>query len=212
MSPGVTIVPGMVRWEPNASDRLVEAALELFAERGFEETTVEEIARRAGLTKRTFFRHFADKREVLFGGGEAFSELFAGGVAAAPAPAPPLQAVACGFDAVVPLFEDRREAVRRRQAVIAANRELQERELVKLASLARAVAAVLRERGVAEPEASVAAEAGVAAFRVGFEAWLAEGCEEGLGPALRRALKALQGIAAAGGPAGPTGRRGRRAA
>jgi hypothetical protein len=59
----------MTRWEPNARGRLEQAALALYGERGFENTTVAEIAARAGLTERTFFRHFADKREVLFAGG-----------------------------------------------------------------------------------------------------------------------------------------------
>jgi len=81
----ITIIRAVTRWEPNASGRLQEAALELFAERGFEQTTVEDIATRAGLTKRTFFRHFADKREVLFSGGAEFQRRFVEGLAGAPA-------------------------------------------------------------------------------------------------------------------------------
>src|SRR5215469_14619637 len=89
----------MARWEPNARERLALAALELFAERGYENTTVTDIAQRAGLTKSTFFRHFQDKREVLFGDG-TLNGLVAGAIAAAPPTATPLEAVAHALDAV----------------------------------------------------------------------------------------------------------------
>ena len=79
----------MTRWEPGAPERLAQAALELYAERGFEQTTVAEIAKRAGLTERTFFRHFTDKREVLFAGQDDFQRLFVTEVEAAPADATP---------------------------------------------------------------------------------------------------------------------------
>src|SRR5690349_15711382 len=151
----------MTRWEPDARGRLAQAALELFDERGFEQTTVEDIAARAGLTKRTFFRYFADKREVLFGGGTEFRDAVVRGLAGAPADAAPIEAVTAGLAAAGTLLEDRRAFARRRQRVIAANAELQERELVKLASVAAALSSGLRERGVEEPEASVTAEAGV---------------------------------------------------
>ena len=126
----------MTRWEPNARGRLEQAALELYAERGFERTTVADIATRAGLTERTFFRHFADKREVLFAGAEELQELLVGTAAGARRPRTPIEAVAAALEAVSGWFRDRRERARRRQAVIAANAELQERELVKLASVA----------------------------------------------------------------------------
>jgi AcrR family transcriptional regulator len=162
---------GVARWEPNARGRLEEAALDLYVERGFENTTVEEIAKRAGLTERTFFRYFADKREVLFGGSELLADLLVGAVADAP-PGPPIDAVAAALEATGPLFEQRRKLVLRRQRVIAANPELQERELVKMASLAGALAGALRRRGVEEPAASLTAEAGIAAFRVAFQRWV----------------------------------------
>jgi AcrR family transcriptional regulator len=184
----------VARWEPNARGRLAQAALELFAERGFEETTVEDIAGRAGLTKRTFFRHFSDKREVLFDGGEEFTARFVEGVAGAPASAPPLAAVTLTLERVAGWFRDRREFARRRQAVIAANPELQERELVKLASVAAALAAALRERGVEEPRASVLAETGVAVFRVAFERWVTS--DRDLTELIRESLDALRAVAA----------------
>ena len=130
----------MVRWEPNARGRLEAAALELYLERGYEQTTVAEIAKRAGLTERTFFRYFADKREVLFGGSSELQDLLVRKVMEAPAALAPLDAVAEGLDAIAALLQLRGEFPERRQAVISANAELQERELTKMASLAQATA------------------------------------------------------------------------
>ena len=127
----------MGRWEPNARGRLELAALELYAANGFEQTTVAEIAARAGLTERTFFRHFADKREVLFGG--PLSELFVTAVADAPPSATPLDAVAAALLSGTALIQQRRPYSLQRQAVIAANPALQERELIKLAALGDAL-------------------------------------------------------------------------
>jgi AcrR family transcriptional regulator len=186
----------MGRWEPNARGRLEQAALDLFGERGFEQTTVEDIASRAGLTKRTFFRHFSDKREVLFGGGEQFQELFVSSLAGAPASAAPLDAVAVSLEAAGAMLQERRPFARRRRLVIAANAELQERELVKLASVAAALAGALRERGVAEPEASLTAEAGIAVFRVAFERWVDADEERDLVELIRESLEVLRGVAA----------------
>src|ERR1700759_3032064 len=134
----------MARWQPDSQSRLEEAALALYGERGVENTTVAEIAARAGLTERTFFRYFADKREVLFGGSGALQELLVDAVAKAPATAPPIAAVAAALDAAGALLEDRADRARQRHAVIAANTELQERELIKLATLAAALADALR--------------------------------------------------------------------
>ncbi len=186
----------MGRWEPNARGRLEQAALELFVERGFEQTTVAEIAQRAGLTERTFFRHFADKREVLFAGGSALQELFVAGVTHAPDSAAPLDAVAGALQAAAPLLKQRGDYPRQRQAVIAANAELQERELIKLAGLAAAMAGALRARGVPEPTASLAAEAGIAVFRVAFERWTAEDCEPDLAMLIRDSLDQLKAVTA----------------
>src|SRR3954468_9731668 len=154
----------MAVWEPDSRSRLEEAALDLYAERGFESTTVAEIAARAGVTERTFFRHFADKREVLFGGSELMREAMVGAVAAAPPTEAPIDVVARAVTAAGALLVDRVERARRRQTVIAAGPELQERELIKMATLAAAVAEALRQRGTSEPAASLAAEAGTAVF------------------------------------------------
>lgn len=191
---------GVARWEPNAGGRLEQAALELFGERGYDSTTVADIAERAGVTKRTFFRHFPDKREALSGGGDAFQRSFLDGLAGAPASAAPLEAVEVALLAVGDAFAGRREPAQRRQLVIAAHAELQERELVKLASVAAALAGALRGRGVPEPAASVTAETAVAVFRVAFERWVAATDQRELTQLVREALGALRAVAADGGP------------
>ncbi|MET8715830.1 helix-turn-helix domain-containing protein [Streptomyces sp. NPDC004735] len=188
----------MGRWEPNARGRLAEAALELYSERGFELTTVAEIAGRAGLTERTYFRHYADKREVLFGSTE-LQDLLVGAAAGAPESLAPIDVLAVGLDAVSEMFEGRRAYARKRQGVITANAELQERELIKLASLSAALAGTLRRRGVPEPAASLTAEAGVAVFKVGFERWLEDSEERGMAPVMRELLDELKAVAG-GGP------------
>ena len=165
----------MARWEPDARGRLEAAALELFAERGYDGTTVEDIATRAGVTKRTFFRHFADKREALFARGNEFQALFLDGLVQAPPDASPADLVAAALRPVAAFFDGRHAHASRRQAVIAASAELHERDLVKLARVASALAAALRERGVAEPTASVTAETALTVFRTAFERWVADG-------------------------------------
>ena len=192
----ITYDYGMGRWEPNARGRLEQAALELYGERGFEQTTVAEIAARAGLTERTFFRHFADKREVLFWGAAALQELFVNTVASAPDSAAPIDAVAAALEAAGAALQERREGARQRQAIITANAELQERELIKLAALASALAGALRQRGVADPAASLTAEAGIAVFKVGFERWVSETGPRGLPQLIRESLDELKAVTA----------------
>ncbi|MEU9385427.1 helix-turn-helix domain-containing protein [Streptomyces sp. NPDC048279] len=163
----------MARWEPNARERLVRAAVELFAEQGYEATTVNEIAERAGgLTKTTFFRHFTDKREVLFAGQEIHSRIMAEAIAEAPGSATPLEMVGLALDGLASSFtEDRRDIGRRLRAVIANSAELQERSASKRAALSEAVAQALRARGVSELVADLAAELGTRAFYGAFDQW-----------------------------------------
>ncbi|NEW70618.1 TetR/AcrR family transcriptional regulator [Streptomyces rhizosphaericus] len=162
----------MARWEPNAQERLVRAALELFTEQGYDATTVNEIADRAGLTKTTFFRHFRDKREVLFAGQDTHTRLLADAIAAAPGTATPLEAVSAALDALTATFtDDRRDVGARLRPVIAGHTELQERSALKRAKLAEAVTDALHQRGVAEPTASLAAELGIRAFYDAFDQW-----------------------------------------
>src|SRR5580698_9220497 len=147
----------MGRWQPDSRGRLQEAALVLYSERGFDQTTAAQIAERAGLTERTFFRHFADKREVLFGGSAILQERIVAGVTGAPATDGPFDAVSRGLDAAAEMLgEFRRDLSLKRYTVIAANPELRERELAKLAHYSEAVAEALRERGVKEPQATFA--------------------------------------------------------
>jgi AcrR family transcriptional regulator len=187
----------MARWQPNASERLALAALELFAERGYENTTVIDIAQRAGLTKSTFFRHFQDKREVLFGNG-TMNGLLAEAIAAAPATATPLEAVACALDAVgrEAFRPDRRAFAARRRAVIAANPELQEREALKGLGLTASVADALRRRGVPDLPASVAAELAALAWKVAYERWSDPASGDDFSDIARRALGEVQAASA----------------
>jgi AcrR family transcriptional regulator len=194
----ITIIGGMTRWEPDARGRLAEAAMELYRERGFEQTTVAEIAERAGLTERTFFRHYADKKEVLFGGAGELEVLMVAAAAGAPASAGPLDAVAAALDAAAVILEERHAFAAERQAVIAASEELRERETMKLASLARALSGALRERGVAEPAASLAADTGMTVFRVGFERWVDGASETGLTDVFAATFADLAEVAASG--------------
>lgn len=189
----------MGRWEPDSRGRLQEAALALFAERGFDQTTAAEIAARAGLTERTFFRHFADKREVLFGGSELLQERIVSAVVEAPDGHPPLEAVARSLDAAAALLgEGRRNLSAQRHAVIVANPELRERELAKLADYAAAIAATLRQRGVGEMRAALAAEAGMTVLRVALERWASSDDDRDLGAIMRAAMAELRAVAAGG--------------
>ena len=191
------IGPVMGRWQPDAAGRLQQAALELYAERGYEETTVAEISQRAGLTERTFFRHFADKREVLFRGSEELQKLIVDAVDAAPASATPIDAISVGLQAAGAIFDaERRPHSRKRQSVIDANPELQERELIKLAALAAALADALRRRGVQDPAAGLAAEAGIAVFRVAFEHWLRDDPDRNFEDSVNDGIAELRTVAA----------------
>lgn len=193
----ITYDPRMGRWEPNARGRLEKAALELFGERGFDQSTAAEIAARAGLAQRTFFRYFADKREVLFGGSGELQDLLVRQVADAPDSLAPIDVVARAVESAGAFFaEQRREFARLRQTVIAANAELQERELIKLATLSTALADVLRARGVADPAASLAAEAGVAVFKITFQRWIDPTNDRDFGELVRGSLAELKAVTA----------------
>ena len=186
----------MTRWQPDSRGRLERAALELYGERGFEQTTVAEIAKRAGLTERTFFRHFADKREVLFAGAGALQGLLVSAVAGAPDGAAPIDAAAAGLEAAGSLLQVRRGYSRQRQGIIAANAELRERELIKLASPAAALADALRGRGVADPAASLTAELAIAVFRISFERWVEDANKRDLPQLIRASLEDVKAVTA----------------
>ncbi len=184
----------MGRWEPDSRGRLAKAAMALYAEQGFDQTTVAEIAARAGLTERTFFRHFTDKREVLFYGTELLRDRLTRAVAEAPASATAMDAVSAAFEAAGAVLQENPERVRLRDAIVSANAELRERELIKLAALASAVAGALRDRGIPEPAATLAAETGVAVFKAAFARWISEQCEQDLPGIIRESMEALKGM------------------
>ena len=184
----------MARWEPNARGRLTEAAMALFGERGYANTTVGDIAARAGLTERTFFNHFTDKREVLFAGSEHFVKQIVDAVRAAPKSTPPLDAVIAAYESTNDSFEERRPFARKRSALIAAHPELQERELIKMMSLSAAVADALKQRGTSPSAAILSAETGAAIFRVGFEQWTHDSKNRSLTFHIRAARRQLEGV------------------
>ncbi|AKV04258.1 Transcriptional regulator, TetR family [Labilithrix luteola] len=188
----------MARWEPNTSERLTEAAMELFAERGYGQTTVQDIAARAGLTERTFFRYFTDKREVLFGGSHEFQKTIVDAVRSAPKSIAPLDAVVDAWASTSDFFERRRAFARKRNALIASHPELQERELIKLTTLAAAIVDLLKQRGTSSAAATLATEAGLAIGKVGFEQWIRDPKDRSLTFHLNAARRQLEAVVGKG--------------
>jgi len=170
--------------------------MELFLERGYDQTTVQDIAAHAGLTERTFFRYFADKREVLFSGAETLEKGIVERIEAAEKQTSPLDAVAASFEAAATALEAARDIrfVRARYSLVTEHPDIHERELIKMASLAAAVRRALHARGVAEPEAGLVAEVGIAAFKIGFERWLAEKKPRDFAGHIRAAVDALKAL------------------
>lgn len=191
----------MPRWEPEARARLEAAAFALFSERGFDQTTVDDIAQRAGLTKRTFFRHFADKREVLFAGGKVEGFALAA-ITEAPVGDGALDAVGRGLDALAGALEDEGPPAAQRIRIVRASPDLWERQLIKFAAMAEVAAKALRARGVADPEAILAAESGIAALRVASDQWIEDPTHRSLRTLVGEALAALRAVAS---PAPSTG-------
>ena len=175
----------------------MSAAIELFDEHGYEATTIAEIAERAGLTKRTFFRYFSDKREVLFSGSHELQRLWLEGVAAAPTDAAPLAVVVAGLDPVAEMFTERHDFARIRAGIIEANPELQERELIKLQNLAGAIKAALVERGVSANAAILAAQSGVTVFHVAFAHWVEQNDPTAFRRLIDESLEDLRSVTAA---------------
>jgi AcrR family transcriptional regulator len=188
----------MARWEPDAPGRLVLAALELFAERGYDQTTVADVAERAGVTERTFYRYFTDKREVLFSASHVWEDQIIAGIEDADPSLAPLDVVVAGLVAGASVLDERRALALRRAAVLAATPSLQERELLKMTKLAEAITQTLDKRGVADFDAQLAAETGVAAFRVAFARWIADAAGDlSLGEHIAVAASALRALAGA---------------
>jgi AcrR family transcriptional regulator len=182
----------MGRWMPDAQGRMIRAAMELFAERGFEQTTAVDIAERAGVTERTFFRHFADKREVLFDGSATMVHTVHEAILAAPGDLSPLEAALTGIVAAGNLLEERRDHAVRRSRIIAANPSLQERELLKLAAMVDTTAEALRKRGAPEPAADLAAHSAVTVFHVAFASWISEQAQPSFAECVAQTTAALR--------------------
>ena len=185
------------RWAPDARERLEAAALDLFVENGYEETTVAQIAERAGLNRATFFRHFAEKREVLFGGEDVLAGLFADAIRAASSAATPTECLRAAFVAAdVAMTPQQRAKAAQRVLVVAANSELQERGLLKHARIAGSMSAALRERGIDELSARLAAEVGMLAFTIAVDRWMESDDAQLFSPHAEAALSDLQERAA----------------
>ncbi len=191
----ITIIVPMGRWEPNARGRISQAAWELFLDRGYDETTVAAIAQRAGLTERTVFRHFADKREVFFHGASALEGLLVDAVAGAPENLSAFTLSMVGIDAISHHLTDR-DFSRRRQEIVDVTPELQERELRKMSHLAASLTRALQARGIEETQANLAAEAGIVIFRVAFERWVGADDERTLAAHAQLAFSELSALTA----------------
>ncbi len=163
----------MPRWPADARERLEAAALDLFVEQGYEQTTVTQIAEHAGLNRATFFRHFDDKREVLFGDQDRLAGLLADGIRAASGDAPLFDCLQAAFAAVDPVMnpQQRGKATQRVQVMMAST-EVRERGLLKRARIAEAIAAALRDRGADQITARLGAEIGLLAFSLAVERWI----------------------------------------
>lgn len=189
----------MPRSGAEARRRLQQAALELYRERGFDQTTTAEIAARAGVNERTFFRHFPDKREVLFDGEADLRAALTRAVAEAPEDLQPLEVLLQAFRKAGRILEENRPFSEPRLAIIAVTPALRERDLAKAASLTEAVAEALRGRGVPDRLAGLAAQTGWAAFHHAAQAWI-DDPSRSLDAHLRQAFDDLRALSATASP------------
>ncbi|MGW7537094.1 TetR/AcrR family transcriptional regulator [Amycolatopsis sp. NPDC054798] len=192
----------MARWEGNTRNRLEQAALELFEEQGYDRTTVAQIAQRANLTERSFYRWFADKREVLFGGSQELEAEFAAAIGSVPPGTAALPTLLAAFATAPRVFRPR-EFLLRRAAVIAANPPLRERKLIKLVTISETLTSALLERGIEPETARLATDLGLSVLRLATERWMAEEHRDsnGFPEALSAAAADLLAVATDGLPA-----------
>lgn len=188
----------MGRWAPGAGGRLREAALSLFAERGFEQTTVADIAERAGVSARTYFRYFADKREVLFSDNSDLQDRMMTALDSVPLTASAMEAVAAVLEVVAEAVGDDKETAKMRQLLIKDHADLRERELMKLASLSAVLAEKLRVRGSDAVEGEIAAETSIVVFRISLARWIDASDEPSLKAVIRQTLNHLRAFATRG--------------
>lgn len=183
----------MARWEPDGEERLRRAAIELFLEYGYDNVTVAQIAARAGLTRRTFSRYFADKRDVLFAGSDQLPSMVADAVRRVDPEVPPFAAVQQALAEVAQVLSERvAEHAPQRREIIAGSPELQERGHAKFAAVAAALAAALRERGADEPTSMLIADVGIAIFRTGSDRWVNAPDTTDLAASIREAATQLR--------------------
>lgn len=188
----------MTRWEPGARERLAAAALELFVEQGFAATTVPQITERAGLTTRTFFRHFSDKREVLFGAEDDLPAVVDAQMRQAPAGTDPMQLIEIGLREVAnDRFDGLHGYLRTRRSIVRSDSGLRERELRKSLILAEAASAGFHRRGLDELTATLAAHISVTAFDIAIDRWLDQDNPPALADIVTETLAALRAITAA---------------
>ena len=161
----------VARWEPGAGGRLTDAALELFAEHGFRNVTVADVASYAGVTERTFYRHFATKEDVLFSDSEEILTLLLNAIDATPESSPAADALRNATGALAAAFQGERAHHRRRVKVVASDPQLVERDLLKQQAWSETIAARLRARGTSAVRATVLATAVTAAFRAAYAQW-----------------------------------------
>ncbi|MFI6347078.1 TetR/AcrR family transcriptional regulator [Streptomyces sp. NPDC050560] len=194
----------MARWEGNARGRLEQAALALFEEQGYDRTTVAQIAQRANLTERSFYRWFTDKREVLFGGAQELGEQLVTAIGDVPEGTGALRTLLAAFATAPRVFRPH-EFLLRRAAVIAANPPLQERELIKMATVSEEITAALLSRGFDRATARLATDIGLAVLRVTTERWVTEEHTDfaGFGEALTAGAAEVLAVVADGVPSAP---------
>ncbi|HWE91567.1 MAG TPA: TetR/AcrR family transcriptional regulator [Pseudonocardiaceae bacterium] len=184
----------MGRWEPNPRGRLAKAAVELFVAQGFEQTTGAQIAARAGMHERSFFRLFPDKREVFFQALETAQREAMAAIVDAPEDTAPIDAVAAALEQRCAVIQQHPGAALTRHGLIAANAELRERDLSKHAEFATGMAEALRERGTPEPAATLAADTAMGVFRIAFDRWIGEPEHQDLPTLFRDGLSELASI------------------
>jgi AcrR family transcriptional regulator len=187
----------MVRWQPDGRGRLQEAAIRLFIERGYDDVTVADIADRAGLTKRSFFNHFADKREVMFASADALQASVLAALAEAGGDLDPLDATVQAFIRAAAPIEDYPELARARRALIDSSPDLQERDLMKMAAMTAAVAGALVHRGVSPRDSIFVSQAATTVFMTAVDEWAREP-ERGLAASIRGALHDLRAALGSG--------------
>lgn len=188
----------MTRWAPDAALRLEQAAIELFEEQGYTATTVPQITARAGLTTRSFFRHFPDKREVLFLRDREFPDVVRVALESLPPSLEPAALIERGLAAATEPLDQWREPIERRRAIIRAELPLRERELLKSALLSDAVRQALTARRVPAPDARVLAALSTLVFDTALDDWLDGPAGETLASTLRATWARVRSIAAQG--------------